>query len=123
MAESDCNLAIALDSNYFKAFARRGAARVALEKYNLALEGETVLLKRKIYLFKYDVAKLPNLSPIILLLLLLSSIDYETVLKLDPGNVDAETEVKKIKEVTLHLGYVTPVITFNNSSFNASDNH
>ncbi|KAK0144441.1 RNA polymerase II-associated protein 3 [Merluccius polli] len=67
VAESDCNLAIALDSNYFKAFARRGAARVALEKYNLALE------------------------------------DYETVLKLDPGNVDAETEVKKIKEVTQFL--------------------
>ncbi|CAL8242394.1 unnamed protein product [Merluccius merluccius] len=68
VAESDCNLAIALDSNYFKAFARRGAARVALEKYNLALE------------------------------------DYETVLKLDPGNVDAETEVKKIKEVIVDQG-------------------
>ena len=40
MAESDCNLAIALDSNYFKAFARRGAARFALEKYDSALEGE-----------------------------------------------------------------------------------
>uniref|UniRef100_A0A8C4Z6L3 RNA polymerase II-associated protein 3 n=1 Tax=Gadus morhua TaxID=8049 RepID=A0A8C4Z6L3_GADMO len=62
VAESDCNLAIALDSNYFKAFARRGAARFALEKYDSALE------------------------------------DYETVLKLDPRNADAKTEVNKIKK-------------------------
>lgn len=68
VAESDCNLAVALDSNYFKAFARRGAARVALEKYDLALE------------------------------------DYETVLKLDPGNPDAQTEVKKVKEVLASHG-------------------
>ncbi|XP_042337440.1 RNA polymerase II-associated protein 3-like, partial [Plectropomus leopardus] len=38
VAESDCNLAIALDSNYFKAYARRGAARFALKKYESALE-------------------------------------------------------------------------------------
>uniref|UniRef100_A0A3Q1B5G9 RNA polymerase II-associated protein 3 n=1 Tax=Amphiprion ocellaris TaxID=80972 RepID=A0A3Q1B5G9_AMPOC len=62
VAESDCNLAIALDGNYVKAFARRGAARVALKKYESALE------------------------------------DYETVLKLDPRNVEAQNEVKKIKE-------------------------
>ncbi|XP_022045045.1 RNA polymerase II-associated protein 3 [Acanthochromis polyacanthus] len=64
VAESDCNLAIALDGNYVKAFARRGAARVALKKYESALE------------------------------------DYETVLKLDPGNVEAQNEIKKIKEET-----------------------
>ncbi|XP_059181867.1 RNA polymerase II-associated protein 3 [Centropristis striata] len=63
VAESDCNLAIALDSNYFKAYARRGAARFALNKYDSALE------------------------------------DYEMVLKLDPGNVEAQNEVKKIKEI------------------------
>uniref|UniRef100_A0A8C4HWX3 RNA polymerase II-associated protein 3 n=1 Tax=Dicentrarchus labrax TaxID=13489 RepID=A0A8C4HWX3_DICLA len=62
VAESDCNLAIALDSNYFKAYARRGAARFALEKYESALE------------------------------------DYEIVLKLDPGNLEAQNEMKKIKE-------------------------
>lgn len=62
VAESDCNLAIALDSNYFKAYARRGAARSALKKYESALE------------------------------------DYEMVLKLDPGNVEAQNEVQKIKE-------------------------
>ncbi|KAF7667560.1 hypothetical protein LDENG_00057240 [Lucifuga dentata] len=61
VAESDCNLAISLDSKYFKAFARRGAARFALKKYESALE------------------------------------DYETVLKLDPGNFDAQNEVRKIK--------------------------
>uniref|UniRef100_A0A8K9UF98 RNA polymerase II-associated protein 3 n=1 Tax=Oncorhynchus mykiss TaxID=8022 RepID=A0A8K9UF98_ONCMY len=33
VAESDCNLSIALDSNYFKAFARRGASRFALQHY------------------------------------------------------------------------------------------
>ncbi|CAL8278590.1 unnamed protein product [Gadus morhua 'NCC'] len=68
VAESDCNLAIALDSNYFKAFARRGAARFALEKYDSALE------------------------------------DYETVLKLDPRNADAKTEVNKIKKVIADRG-------------------
>uniref|UniRef100_A0A3Q1HJB0 RNA polymerase II-associated protein 3 n=1 Tax=Anabas testudineus TaxID=64144 RepID=A0A3Q1HJB0_ANATE len=73
VAESDCNLAIALDANYFKAYARRGAARFALKKYESALE------------------------------------DYETVLKLDPGNVEAQNELKKIKEVRceiLDLGFV-----------------
>ncbi|KAM9824536.1 RNA polymerase II-associated protein 3 [Neosynchiropus ocellatus] len=63
VAESDCNLAIALDSNYYKAFARRGAARIAQKSYDAALE------------------------------------DYETVLQLDPGNLEAQNEVKKIKEV------------------------
>uniref|UniRef100_A0A8C6M5L5 RNA polymerase II-associated protein 3 n=1 Tax=Nothobranchius furzeri TaxID=105023 RepID=A0A8C6M5L5_NOTFU len=62
VAESDCNLAIALNSNYFKAYARRGAARFALMSYQAALE------------------------------------DYEMVLKLDAGNVEAENEVTKIRE-------------------------
>lgn len=43
MAESDCNLAIALDGKYWKAYARRGAARCALEKYESALEGDPLL--------------------------------------------------------------------------------
>lgn len=71
VAESDCNLAIALDSNYFKAFARRGAARFALQKYESALE------------------------------------DYEMVLKLDPENVEAQNEIKKIKEA---LGLQEPTV-------------
>lgn len=62
VAESDCNLAIALDSNYAKAYARRGAARMALKKYESALE------------------------------------DYENVLKIDPVNVEAQNEIKRIKE-------------------------
>ncbi|KAL3048080.1 hypothetical protein OYC64_006789 [Pagothenia borchgrevinki] len=66
VAESDCNLAIALDSNYFRAYARRGAARAALKKYESALE------------------------------------DYEMVLKLDPGNVEAQNEVKHITETLRH---------------------
>ncbi|KAL4659389.1 RNA polymerase II-associated protein 3 [Arapaima gigas] len=61
VAESDCNLAIALDANYIKAYARRGAARFALEKFEYALQ------------------------------------DYETVLKLDPENYEAQNNVKKIK--------------------------
>lgn len=40
VAESDCNLAIVLDGSYVKAYARRGAARFALEKYEPALEGD-----------------------------------------------------------------------------------
>ncbi|XP_064795727.1 RNA polymerase II-associated protein 3-like isoform X1 [Oncorhynchus masou masou] len=45
VAESDCNLSIALDSNYFKAFARRGAARFALQHYESALEDYVMVLK------------------------------------------------------------------------------
>ncbi|XP_073336758.1 RNA polymerase II-associated protein 3 isoform X2 [Pagrus major] len=72
VAESDCNLAIALNSNYFKAYARRGAARFALKKYESALE------------------------------------DYEMVLKLDPGNLEAQNEIKKIKESLGHEAPATP---------------
>ncbi|XP_056132350.1 RNA polymerase II-associated protein 3 isoform X2 [Lampris incognitus] len=72
VAESDCNLAIALDSNYFKAFARRGAVRFELKKYESALE------------------------------------DYEMVLKLDPGNVEAQNEVKKIKAALHSEGATVP---------------
>ncbi|XP_054655976.1 RNA polymerase II-associated protein 3 [Dunckerocampus dactyliophorus] len=70
VAESDCNLAIVLDGNYFKAYARRGAARFALKNYDAALE------------------------------------DYEMVLKLDPGNLEAQNEVKKIRQ---SLGCQEPV--------------
>uniref|UniRef100_A0A8K9XBH4 RNA polymerase II-associated protein 3 n=1 Tax=Oncorhynchus mykiss TaxID=8022 RepID=A0A8K9XBH4_ONCMY len=45
VAESDCNLSIALDSNYFKAFARRGASRFALQHYESALEDYVMVLK------------------------------------------------------------------------------
>ncbi|XP_055761153.1 RNA polymerase II-associated protein 3-like isoform X2 [Salvelinus fontinalis] len=68
VAESDCNLSIALDSNYFKAFAQRGASRFALQNYESALE------------------------------------DYVMVLKLDPGNLEAQNEVMKCKEVIAKLG-------------------
>ncbi|XP_015255624.1 PREDICTED: RNA polymerase II-associated protein 3 [Cyprinodon variegatus] len=63
VAESDCNLAIALDGGYWKAYARRGAARLALKKHESALE------------------------------------DYQTVLKLDPSNTEAQNEARKIKEI------------------------
>uniref|UniRef100_A0A8C9SYP4 RNA polymerase II-associated protein 3 n=1 Tax=Scleropages formosus TaxID=113540 RepID=A0A8C9SYP4_SCLFO len=45
VAESDCNLAIALDRNYTKAYARRGAARFALKKFESALEDYEMVLK------------------------------------------------------------------------------
>lgn len=63
VAESDCNLAIALDSKYIKAYTRRGAARTALKNHQGALD------------------------------------DYEMVLKLDPGNFEAENELKKLKQL------------------------
>uniref|UniRef100_A0A8C9SZI7 RNA polymerase II-associated protein 3 n=1 Tax=Scleropages formosus TaxID=113540 RepID=A0A8C9SZI7_SCLFO len=44
-SESDCNLAIALDRNYTKAYARRGAARFALKKFESALEDYEMVLK------------------------------------------------------------------------------
>ncbi|XP_023671049.1 RNA polymerase II-associated protein 3 [Paramormyrops kingsleyae] len=45
VAESDCNLAIALDRNYAKAYTRRGAARFALKKLESALEDYEMVLK------------------------------------------------------------------------------
>lgn len=44
VAESDCNLALALDKNYTKAYARRGAARFALKNLQGAKEGWWVFL-------------------------------------------------------------------------------
>ncbi|NXC89562.1 RPAP3 protein, partial [Cercotrichas coryphoeus] len=38
VAESDCNLALALDKNYIKAYVRRGAARFALKNFKGAKE-------------------------------------------------------------------------------------
>lgn len=63
VAESDCNLAIALDGKYIKAYIRRAAARAALNKHQDALE------------------------------------DYEVVLKLDPGNSEAQNEIQKLQQV------------------------
>ena len=42
VAESDCNLAIALNRSYTKAYARRGAARFALQKLEDAKKGINV---------------------------------------------------------------------------------
>lgn len=92
MAESDCNLAIALDSNYFKAYARRGAARFVLKKYESALEGDK-LLKGLDHLFNLECSEITTQ--------IYFWIDYEMVLKLDPGNVEAQNEVKRIKEVSV----------------------
>ncbi|XP_035257457.1 RNA polymerase II-associated protein 3 [Anguilla anguilla] len=71
VAESDCNLAIILDRNYAKAYARRGAARFALCNLESALD------------------------------------DYEMVLKLDPENLEAKNEVRKIKEALSQQGAKT----------------
>uniref|UniRef100_A0A671TA62 RNA polymerase II-associated protein 3 n=1 Tax=Sinocyclocheilus anshuiensis TaxID=1608454 RepID=A0A671TA62_9TELE len=45
VAESDCNLAIALDGKYVKAYIRRAAARAALNKHQDALEDYEMVLK------------------------------------------------------------------------------
>ncbi|XP_067247431.1 RNA polymerase II-associated protein 3 [Chanodichthys erythropterus] len=63
VAESDCHLAIALDSKYVKAYVRRAATRAALKKHQEALE------------------------------------DYEMVLKLDPENSEARSEIQKLQQV------------------------
>ncbi|XP_016370251.1 RNA polymerase II-associated protein 3-like [Sinocyclocheilus rhinocerous] len=45
VAESDCNLAIALDGKYVKAYVRRAAARATLNKHQEALEDYEMVLK------------------------------------------------------------------------------
>ncbi|XP_014882426.1 RNA polymerase II-associated protein 3-like, partial [Poecilia latipinna] len=74
VAESDCNLAVALDDSYYKAYARRGAARFALQKHQLALE------------------------------------DYQMVLQLDPGNAEAQSEVKKLQEILAQVDVRGPAV-------------
>lgn len=74
VAESDCNLAIALNSKYVKAYSRRGAARFALKNHQGALE------------------------------------DYEMVLKLDPENLDAQNELKKLNQV-LEEGQIKKMVS------------
>ncbi|KFU96106.1 RNA polymerase II-associated protein 3, partial [Chaetura pelagica] len=63
VAESDCNLALALDKNYTKAYARRGAARFALknlqgakEDYEKVLELDANNFEAKTELKKIDQA-------------------------------------------------------------------
>ncbi|KAM9247836.1 RNA polymerase II-associated protein 3 isoform 2-T2 [Leptosomus discolor] len=63
VAESDCNLALALDKNYTKAYARRGAARFALknlqgakEDYEKVLELDANNFEAKSELKKIDQA-------------------------------------------------------------------
>ncbi|XP_071408439.1 RNA polymerase II-associated protein 3 isoform X2 [Pithys albifrons albifrons] len=63
VAESDCNLALALDKNYIKAYARRGAARFALknlqgakEDYEKVLELDANNIEAKNELKKIDQA-------------------------------------------------------------------
>lgn len=92
MAESDCNLAIALDGNYFKPFARRGAARFALQKYESALEGDAAVTTKRLRC--PSNAEVNRCSSVF-------GVDYEMVLKLDPGNFEAQSEVKKIRQVNL----------------------
>lgn len=43
-AEEDCTEAISLDDRYTKAYARRGTARRELQKYLMAVEGETLVV-------------------------------------------------------------------------------
>uniref|UniRef100_UPI003AB040DE RNA polymerase II-associated protein 3 n=1 Tax=Centroberyx gerrardi TaxID=166262 RepID=UPI003AB040DE len=45
VAESDCSLALALDRSYLKAFARRGASRLALQRQQAALEDYEAVLQ------------------------------------------------------------------------------
>ncbi|XP_077053668.1 RNA polymerase II-associated protein 3 isoform X4 [Siphateles boraxobius] len=45
VAESDCHLAIALDSKYVKAYVRRASTRAALKKHQEALEDYEMVLK------------------------------------------------------------------------------
>lgn len=62
-AEQDCDLAIAIDTNYVKAFQRRGTARAALKKFSDARE------------------------------------DFNTVLRLEPGNRQALIELSRLCQV------------------------
>ncbi|KAF4802561.1 RNA polymerase II-associated protein 3 [Turdus rufiventris] len=95
VAESDCNLALALDKNYIKAYARRGAARFALKNLKGAKED---------FLGNYKKDLSPKNALFTGLCFLPATyfsgplIDYEKVLELDANNFEAKNELKKIDQ-------------------------
>lgn len=58
MAESDCNLALALNKNYTKAYSRRGAARFVLRNVKGAKEGTCHVLYNAFLFLLYYVKPL-----------------------------------------------------------------
>ncbi|XP_074126780.1 RNA polymerase II-associated protein 3 isoform X1 [Sminthopsis crassicaudata] len=90
VAESDCNLAIALNRNYTKAYVRRGAARFALQKledakedYEKALELEPNNFEAKNELKKINQALMYK---------------EDSHLKGDDAVIEVEEENKQLKE-------------------------
>uniref|UniRef100_A0A8C6II65 RNA polymerase II-associated protein 3 n=1 Tax=Mus spicilegus TaxID=10103 RepID=A0A8C6II65_MUSSI len=78
VAESDCNLAIALSRPYTKAYTRRGAAQFALQKL------EDRLPQEEPQGHFWERSTRPSKI-------------FETVLLLEPGNKQAATELSRIK--------------------------
>lgn len=90
-AEQDCSAALALDVTYSKAFARRATARAALGKMREAIEGLLIL-----QLCHMSVSCMWWIIHVCFVT------DYEQLLKLEPGNKQAITEIHKLTAVQQH---------------------
>ena len=79
-AEKDCSLALALDDSYIKAYYRRATARVKLGKLEDAKLGTP-----------NDIPTYGWCYGTIILL------DYESILRLEPGNKQAKAELEGVR--------------------------
>ena len=81
-AEKDCDISLSLDDQYVKAWMRRATAKAKLKKYESATEGTGLLISHDLEL--------------------LYSLDIEMVLKLEPNNKHAKTELERLQKVCIY---------------------
>ena len=87
-AEKDCSLALALDDSYVKAYYRRATARVKLQRLDDAKLGI------------HNLSRWYNLN--ILYLITLLYLDYESILRLEPGNKQAKAELEAVRTIIIY---------------------
>ena len=84
-------MAIALDDSYVKAYLRRGTARTKLGKLKEAKEGLSVDhggVEDDTHVLSFSVS------------------DFDAVLKLEPGNKQAKSDLMKLEKVSINLKLV-----------------
>ena len=89
VAEEDCSLSLSLDQTYLKAWLRRATAREKLGKLADAKQGRMKQLPGYMYLCVH----VPVCHS--------SSLDFEQVLEMEPGNKLAKSGLASVQQVLL----------------------